>query len=174
VKLSFEHNSENITIDLTSTGSGKSYRAAIGGDVFEVEILRAGNGRIDFRLIRPNDPLSASSSVFSAYISSDNARRWVTVNGRTIVMTRSSGVRKSRHGHHHTAGELTAPMPGQVRAVNVGEGDSVTKGQTLLLLEAMKMEIRIQSPQDGIVKKLFVEQGQTVEREQRLIEIEEN
>jgi pyruvate carboxylase subunit B len=65
-------------------------------------------------------------------------------------------------------------MPGQVRAVNVNEGDTVTKGQTLMLLEAMKMEIRIQSPQEGVVKKLFVSQGQTVEREQVLIKIEES
>ena len=64
-------------------------------------------------------------------------------------------------------------MPGQVRALNVSEGDAVTKGQTLLVLEAMKMEIRIHAPQDGVVKKLFVKQGQTVEREQILIEVEE-
>ncbi len=64
-------------------------------------------------------------------------------------------------------------MPGQVRAVNVKEGDAVTKGQTLLLLEAMKMEIRVQSPRDGLVKKLYVQQGQTVEREQLLVEIGE-
>ena len=48
----------------------------------------------------------------------------------------------------------------------------MTKGQTLLVLEAMKMEIRIQAPRDGKVMKLFVEQGQTVEREQILIEID--
>ena len=62
-------------------------------------------------------------------------------------------------------------MPGQVRAVNVSEGDAVTKGQTLLVLEAMKMEIRVHAPRDGVVKKLLVKQGQTVEREQILIEI---
>jgi biotin carboxyl carrier protein len=65
-------------------------------------------------------------------------------------------------------------MPGQVRALNVSEGDAVTKGQTLLVLEAMKMEIRVQAPRDGSVKKLFVKQGQTVEREQVLIEIDEH
>jgi pyruvate carboxylase subunit B len=65
-------------------------------------------------------------------------------------------------------------MPGQVRAVNVNEGDTVTKGQTLLVLEAMKMEIRVQAPHGGVVKKLFVNQGQTVEREQMLLEIEKN
>ena len=63
-------------------------------------------------------------------------------------------------------------MPGQVRAVNVSEGEAVVKGQTLAVLEAMKMEIRIQSPADGKVKKLYIKQGQTVEREQTLIEIE--
>ena len=62
-------------------------------------------------------------------------------------------------------------MPGQVRAVNFSEGEAVMKGQTLLVLEAMKMEIRIQSPMDGTVNKLLVKQGQTVEREQILIEI---
>jgi biotin carboxyl carrier protein len=49
----------------------------------------------------------------------------------------------------------------------------VTKGQTLLVLEAMKMEIRVQAPLAGVVKKLFVKQGQTVEREQILIEFEQ-
>lgn len=175
MKLLFEHNSENTSIDLTPTGSGKSYRATIGEHVFEVEILRAENGRIDFRLIRSDHPISASSSaLFSAYVSSDNAKRWVTVHGQTFVLTKSSGTRRSGHGHHHAAGELTAPMPGQVRAVNVSEGDAVVKGQTLLLLEAMKMEIKVQAPRDGVVKKLFVKQGQTVEREQLLIDVEES
>jgi biotin carboxyl carrier protein len=110
----------------------------------------------------------------TAYVSSDNAKRWVTVSGQTVVLTKSSGARSRVHGGHHAAGELTAPMPGQVRAVNVSEGEAVRKGQTLLVLEAMKMEIRIHSPQDGVVKKLFVKQGQTVEREQVLIELEED
>jgi biotin carboxyl carrier protein len=110
----------------------------------------------------------------TAYVSSDNARRWVTINGRTLVLTRSSGSRRNRGGSHHASGELAAPMPGQVRAVNVKEGDVVARGQTLLLLEAMKMEIRVQAARDGRVKKLYVGQGQTVEREQILVEIEEN
>jgi acetyl/propionyl-CoA carboxylase alpha subunit len=59
----------------------------------------------------------------TAYVSSENGRRWVTVNGQTLVLTKSSGARSRGHGHHHAAGELTAPMPGQVRAVNVSEGD---------------------------------------------------
>jgi pyruvate carboxylase subunit B len=62
-------------------------------------------------------------------------------------------------------------MPGQVRAVQVTMGQSVSKGQTLLVVEAMKMEIRVVAPRDGLVKSLRVQQGQTVERDQLLVEI---
>lgn len=163
MKTIFDFNSESTPVDLTP--SGKGYRATIGGKTADVEIIQSKNGRLD---------LLIDGKRVSAYVSSDNAKRWVTVNGQTFVLAKSSGARKSGHSHQLTAGELTAPMPGQVRAVNVSEGDAVTKGQTLLLLEAMKMEIKVQSPRDGMVKKLFVKQGQTVDREQVLIEIQEN
>ena len=163
MKFSFDHNSESISVDLTPTG--KSYRATLGDQEVNIEIVSASDGKLDLRI---------DNKRVVAYVSSENARRWVTINGQTLMLTKSSGARRGSHTGHHTAGELTAPMPGQVRAVNVSEGDAVTKGQTLLVLEAMKMEIRIHAPQDGVVKKLFVKQGQTVEREQILIEVEEN
>ena len=150
------------TIDLTPAGSGKQYRATVGEKTVDVEIVHAEAGRLD---------LLIDGERVTAYVSSDGAKRWVTINGQTFVLTKSSGARRRGAGHDH-ASELAAPMPGQVRGVNISEGDAVTKGQTLLVLEAMKMEIRIQAPDDGKVKKLYVKQGQTVEREQILIEIE--
>ena len=166
MKFSFEGNSQTIPIDLTPGSSGKSYRATIGDKTADIELLQAKDGKLD---------LLIDGKRVTAYVSSDNAKRWVTVNGQTFVLTKpATGVRRGGHGNQHAAGELTAPMPGQVRTVNVVEGDTVTKGQTLLVIEAMKMEIRIQAPRDGKVVKLFVEQGQTVEREQILIEIDEN
>jgi biotin carboxyl carrier protein len=162
VKVSFHHISETISLDLTP--SGKSYRAVIGDETVSVEVLQAEDGVLD---------LLIDGKRITAYISSEGAKHWVTINGQTFMLTKSSSAGRRGHGGHHAAGELTAPMPGQVRAVNVSEGDAVTKGQTLLVLEAMKMEIRIHAPQDGMVKKLFVKQGQTVEREQMLIEIDE-
>ncbi|HXF84785.1 MAG TPA: biotin/lipoyl-containing protein [Anaerolineales bacterium] len=157
MKLNFN----NHTLELTPIG--KSYRVAVGEKTALVEILRAENGRLD---------LLIDGKRIIAYISFDNTKRWVTINGQTSILTKSSDTRKSGGSHVHTAGELTAPMPGQIRAVHVREGDAVSKGQTLLILEAMKMEIRIQSPMDGVVKSLAVKQGQTVEREQTLITVE--
>ena len=158
MKLTFD----NSTLDLIPNNKG--WLVTIEDRPVSVEILSADaeRGQLEFLI---------DGERVTAYISSDNAKRWVTINGRTYLLTKQSGARKSGGGHHHAAGELTAPMPGQVRAVNVSEGDTVTKGQTLLVLEAMKMEIRIQSPSDGTVRKLLVKQGQTVEREQMLIEI---
>ena len=64
-------------------------------------------------------------------------------------------------------------MPGQVREVFVRAGDAVKSGQTLLLLEAMKMEIRVSAPADGRVKRLLVQAGDVVDRGQRLVEMEQ-
>ncbi|NLH07386.1 MAG: acetyl-CoA carboxylase biotin carboxyl carrier protein subunit [Chloroflexi bacterium] len=63
-------------------------------------------------------------------------------------------------------------MPGQVMAVYVKEGDEVQAGQPLLLLEAMKMEMRVAAPAAGVVRRLLVEPGQAVERGQQLVEVE--
>ena len=63
-------------------------------------------------------------------------------------------------------------MPGLVLDVLVNEGDPVAKGDTLVLLEAMKMELRISAPGDGRVAKVLCQAGQVVERGQVLVEIE--
>ncbi|RVX42859.1 propionyl-CoA carboxylase alpha chain [Nonomuraea polychroma] len=60
-------------------------------------------------------------------------------------------------------GSLLAPMPGSVLRVEVAAGDRVVKGQSVLVLEAMKMEHRIAAPADGVVSGVHVEKGQQVE-----------
>jgi len=147
-------------IDLTPQSKG--FRVIIDGKVVDVEIIRADNGQLE---------LLIDNQRVTAYVSADGAKCWVTVNGQTLMLTKSSGTQRRGAGHDQGAG-LVAPMPGLVRSVNVEQGEAVMKGQTLLVLEAMKMEIRIQAPRDGLVKKIMVKQGQTVEREQVLIEIE--
>lgn len=156
MKINFGNN----TIDITPTG--KSYYTTLGDKTVDVEIISTQDGQLN---------LLIDGEQVTAYVSSDNAKRWVTINGRTYLLTKQSDSRRGGAKHDHS-GELTAPMPGQVRAINVSEGDAVVKGQTLAVLEAMKMEIRIQSPGDGLVKKIHIQQGQTVEREQLLITVE--
>ena len=61
------------------------------------------------------------------------------------------------------AGGLSAPLPGTVTLVGVRPGDSVTAGQTLVVLEAMKMEHRIVAPHDGVIDQVLVAVGDAVD-----------
>lgn len=69
---------------------------------------------------------------------------------------------------------LTASMPGQVIKVLAQAGETVKRGQALIVLEAMKMEIRVSAPQDGSVAKVLCEVGDVVERGQTLIELHQS
>jgi len=68
---------------------------------------------------------------------------------------------------------VRSPMPAQVRAVQIAEGELVEKGQTLMLLEAMKMEIQVKAPLDGRIVRLLAVDGQSVDKDQLLVEIGE-
>lgn len=65
--------------------------------------------------------------------------------------------------------EVRAPMPGLVRQVNVEVGSQVDSGDSLFILEAMKMENLLKSPVNGIVSDLFVKPGESVEKNQILL-----
>jgi len=71
-------------------------------------------------------------------------------------------------------GGFTAPMPGKVLEVRVAAGDTVTKGQTLLVLEAMKMEQHMTAPDAGVVAEVFVSAGQQVAKDEVLLRMEED
>ncbi len=76
-------------------------------------------------------------------------------------------------GHHHAHdGDILSPMPGKVIAVDVAEGDSVTAGQRLMVLEAMKMEHALTAPFDGTVTELNASEGAQVQVEALLARIE--
>jgi len=67
--------------------------------------------------------------------------------------------------------DVIAPMPGQIKAILVREGDKVTAGQKLLIMEAMKLENKIPAPCDGTVRHILVRDGDIVSQGQELITI---
>jgi 3-methylcrotonyl-CoA carboxylase alpha subunit len=77
----------------------------------------------------------------------------------------------SGSGHAHD-GDILSPMPGKIIAVEVSQGQTVTKGQKLLTLEAMKMEHSLTAPFDGVVAELNATPGAQVQVEALLVRIE--
>ena len=76
-------------------------------------------------------------------------------------------------GSADTRGGLTAPMPGTVISSRVKVGNEVTKGQVLVILEAMKMEHQIAAPRDGIVKEVHVQEGDQVDNGALLVVLDD-
>ncbi len=69
-------------------------------------------------------------------------------------------------------GSVGAPMPGTVVAVRVKEGDKVEKGQPLIVLSAMKMEMIVQSPLAGTIKKIVAQKDMKLEGDDLIMDIE--
>ena len=70
-------------------------------------------------------------------------------------------------GEYH----LKAPMPGMVVTVPVFEGQEVAKGDVVIILESMKMQNELRSPRDGVISRMRVKEGDSVERKQTLLSV---
>jgi 3-methylcrotonyl-CoA carboxylase alpha subunit len=140
---------------------GDQYHITVGDRQYTVEIGKETPGELAF---------SVDGLVRRAYVAEDGQRRYVAFDATVYTLARADTSRPKRAGG---AGEdnPAAAMPGQVIKVLVAEGDTVTRGQPLILLEAMKMEIRVTAPRDGRVNKLRCRVGQIVERGQVLLEL---
>ena len=72
-----------------------------------------------------------------------------------------------------SADAITAPMPGKIIALNVAVGDSVSKGDALVVMEAMKMEQTLTAPRDGIIAEIGAGVGELVTDGAILVQLEE-
>jgi acetyl/propionyl-CoA carboxylase alpha subunit len=141
---------------------GDAYQAVVDGQSYPVEVLDSQPGQLSLRF--DGRPLTI-------YWAADGGQKWLSLDGCAYHLEKPAP-RAARSAAEPGGGQaVRAPMPAQVRALQVAEGDRVEKGQTILLLEAMKMEIRIKAPAAGLVYRLLVAPGQAVEKEQLLAEI---
>lgn len=88
----------------------------------------------------------------------------LSVTPKTPIATKPAAVAAPASGY-----KVTCPLPGTVLAVNVKEGDTVAAGQTVIVLEAMKMENDICAPQDGTVASVNVQKGASVNTDDVLV-----
>ncbi len=102
---------------------------------------------------------------------SDGARHHVTLEGRSLVLDEEP--RFPDRGAESAADGAFVPMPGKIVRVLVSEGQEVTAGQTLVIMEAMKMEHSIGAPHDGVVAEVRVAEGQQVDEGQVVVVVHE-
>jgi pyruvate carboxylase len=108
---------------------------------------------------------------FVAYAAGPADARWVFLDGNVYVLdvSQTSSAAKTRKTDDHT---LTAPMPATVVTIVVEPGQRVSKGEVLIVLEAMKMELPIKAPRDGAVKAIACRPGELVQPGVPLLELE--
>lgn len=162
MQFSYDHNGQTLSISLDKNADG-TYTAKIGDSVHIVSAFQAADGRwmLDFGGRR-----------VGVYTASDGGRRFAQVMGGDSFALRVAESKSRRRGTAASEGKLSAQMPGQVVDVLVSAGDEVKAGQALVVLEAMKMEIRVTAPKDGTVREVYVKKGDVVEREQQLARLD--
>lgn len=138
----YEHRGQTHTVELQSGAAG--YTVLVDGVVVE--------------------------AAAGAIVAKSGRDTYVHYEGRSYLLRRMAG-QAGAVGVGGGSDVLRAPMPGQVRQVLVTDGQQVAAGEVLVILEAMKMEMRIQAPQVAKVARVAVSQGQSVDREQTLVEL---
>lgn len=162
------------------------YIAKVNNDIFEIEASGEHfvvNGKpVAFDIGRVDKDyfhiLLDSQSYRAEIVEADPAtkRYTIKVNGKHYQVTLQDkfDVLLEKMGMNATSGarvnNVRAPMPGLIIELKVKDGDLVKSGDTLLILEAMKMENIIRSPGDATVRSVKVRMGEGVEKNQVLIE----
>jgi 3-methylcrotonyl-CoA carboxylase alpha subunit len=157
----------SVASELSAPSGGQPWREALG-----FRLNQAPKRTVEFY---------AAGALQRVELTGDWTERWTSTEEapgglyvfdegeRIVIATRCDGTGTS-HGVHD--GEIEAPMPGKVTAVEVSLGETVAKGQRLLALEAMKMEHALTAPFDGAVAELSAAPGQQVAEGQLLVRLD--
>jgi len=119
-----------------------------------------------------------SEDVRPFYVKVDNVLEEVLVETLTeVVPTKDGSIdakkasRDSKRPKASKDSDVTTPMPGRITAIHVGEGDAVEAGDTVLVVEAMKMENPVHAPVSGTIQAIHVNEGDNVNPDECLMEI---
>jgi acetyl/propionyl-CoA carboxylase alpha subunit len=155
---------------LTAGEEEREIRLSDGAAIFGVR-------NVPFREIRSEGgdlvALGVGGDVFPVRVDRDLNKVFVWCAGHTFEIRRERPREKETRraaAADHGAG-LLAPMPGRIRRISTPRGERVTKGDVVLVLEAMKMEHAIRAPRDGVVTLLPHREGDLVDAGAVLAEI---
>lgn len=120
----------------------KKYLLKVDNKIFEASLLSNSNGTVDVFI---------NKKLFKVNV-------LTSLQDKALKLIQQSEVNKS----HQT--KIKSPMPGLVLKINKNIGDIVYKGETVLVLEAMKMENEIKAPVDGKIEEMYAKPGLAIEK----------
>lgn len=145
--------------------AGKSYPVWIkkDGDGYKVEVEDAAF-IVTSKEVKPGHfVLKINGNAVKLSMATEGSHRHIFFDGEVFKFTRAEGRKKKAGSYNGLAPEITSPISGKVVKVDVEEGMMVEDGQTLLTIEAMKMEYQIKAPYAGKVEEWGFKQGDQVE-----------
>lgn len=154
---------EALVLDYTQNGD--RYEFSLNGHSGQAQLISARNGSMT---------LLFDGRAVQAHVVSHGGRILVAVEGRVYEFSTAQDGR-GRERKSQTGGwepEIRSPMPGKILEVRIEQGDEVEANQTLVVLEAMKMENTLASGARARVKTIHVAPGELVELGQILVELE--
>ena len=139
----------------------KKFKFTISGAEYNTEIKKIEN---DFAYMEVN------GTEYKVKIDTElqKSKTPKLVRSRVDINPKDAQIKKAEP----RASTLKAPLPGIIIKISVKLGDEVKAGDTLLIMEAMKMENNIQAEKDGIIKEIKVSEGQNVMQDEVLIELQ--
>ncbi len=115
---------------------------------------------------------------FAKYLENTTAKLTLVVDGVKVIFDKHSALDKIVYKNSGVESGvdsqvfLRSQIPGRVVSINVAVGDNVKKGDVVCVLESMKMQISIKSHKDGVIKTMKIKQGNSVAKNDILVEIE--
>lgn len=155
---------------------GNTYRVNIESDKqsWLVSIGDKEPSRVEVICAIPNClSFIMDDKTITAYVIERGDKKHIFINGESFAFELDKGRARRTPGVVVKEGEsvVTSPMPGSLVKVLVSRGDKVEMGQTLAIVEAMKMENELKSPIKGIVKQVNFEEGNQIDALQPIIEL---
>jgi len=161
------------------------YITTLNGKTFEIDIDKDGNilvngekREVDFLALGPAlFNIVMQNRSYELVIEEHDGETEVLLRGRLysgeVLDERAQLLRSQRSGPGVDSGEISikAPMPGLVLAIPVEEGQEVVAGQTVVILESMKMQNELKAPRDGLVARISAQIGASVEQGKLLVTI---
>jgi biotin carboxyl carrier protein len=165
--MKFEYLVDGAVQNVSLEKKDGTWMISAAGGTLEAEILRISDNEI---------VLIAAGQARRVFLVRDGDRWLVSAGGREFALSPA----RAESGRFHKDDDRTpdggrgvrSPMPGKIIKLCAAEGDECRKNQTLVIVEAMKMENEVQAGLEGIVKKVHVAVGELVDAEKILVEIE--